>query len=140
MMTDPGKTLVLQIPILLQDILKTWARQAGYFDKAIVPEIQEKKYLDALMELFCMMAKHHEEMDEATFARVFRFFKDTGFTKRLNDEAAISKRYIKLDRTEPDMIKSECSCLTKKDPIELDPNCSLHGSKISGNRSIAESE
>jgi len=143
-MSDSGKTLILQIPIPLQDILKTWARQAGFFDKSVVPEVQEKKYLDALMELFCMFAKYHESLDESTFARVFRFFKDAGFTKRLNEEAAISKRYAKLDHIEPDMIKSEsdktCLCLTKKDFVMLDPNCPLHGSKIPGSRAIAESE
>ena len=106
-MSETTKSFELILPISLQDVLRAWARKAGFFDKSVPLDIQEKKYIDALMGLFCMYAKHHEELDDATFARVFRFFKDAGLTKRLNDEAAISKRYTKLDRIEPDMIKSE---------------------------------
>jgi hypothetical protein len=143
-MSEVAKNLELVLPISLQDVLKAWARKAGFFDKSVPIDIQEKKYLDAIMGLFCMLAKHHEEMDDATFARAFRFFKDTGLTKRLSDEASISKRYAKLDHIEPDMIKSEsdkqCLCSTRKDFVESDQNCPLHGSKIPGSRSITESE
>jgi len=54
-----------------------------------------------------MLAKHHTEMDDATFARAFRFFRDTGFTKRLHGDTEISKRYAKLEGVEPDMVISE---------------------------------
>jgi hypothetical protein len=104
MMADNIK---LTLPISIQDVLKLWARQAGSFDKTVPPEIQEKKYVDALMELFHMFAKHHEEMDDSNFIRSFRFFRDTGFAKRLHADTSLAKRASKLETLEPDMIIKE---------------------------------
>lgn len=101
--------LKLQLPISMQDVIRIWARQAGYFDKSVPLETQEKKYMNALMELFSMFAKHHGELDDSNFIRIFRFFKDSGFTKRLHPDTDIAKRSAKLEVSEPDMIpvKSE---------------------------------
>jgi hypothetical protein len=101
--------LKLQLPISIQDIMKIWARQAGYFDKTVPLEIQEKKYLDSLMALLGMLAKHHNEMDDSNFSRAFRFFRDVGLTKRLHGDTDISKRYAKLEGIEPDMKEPEPS-------------------------------
>jgi hypothetical protein len=93
----------LQLTVTLQEVLKIWSRQVGVFDPSVTSETREKKYTDALMSLFSMFANHHEEMDDSTFARVFRFFRDGGFTKRLNEQAPISIRYPKIGNAEPDM-------------------------------------
>jgi hypothetical protein len=111
-----SEILKLNLPISIQDFLKIWARQAGNFEKTVLPEIQEKKYMDALMELFSMFAKHHVDMDDSNFARTFRFFRDAGFTKRLHNEAEISKRYSKLEGMEPDMITKESEVPKPIDP------------------------
>jgi len=95
----------LQLMVTLQEVFKIWARQAGMFDSSIPLETREKKYMDALMTLFTMFANHHLEMDDSTFARVFRFFRDAGLTKRLNDQAPIYSRYQKIGNIEPDMTK-----------------------------------
>jgi hypothetical protein len=99
-----AEIIKLQLPISIQDVLKIWARQAGNFEKAIPAETQEKKYMDGIMELLQMFAKHHDEMDDSNFARAFRFFRDAGLTKRLHGDTDISKRYAKLEGLEPDMI------------------------------------
>jgi hypothetical protein len=99
-----AEIIKLQLPISIQDILKTWARQTGNFERTVPPETQEKKYMDGIMELLQMFAKHHDEMDDSNFARVFRFFRDAGLTKRLHGDTDISKRYVKLEGLEPDMI------------------------------------
>jgi hypothetical protein len=87
--------------VTLQDIFKKWSHQAGYFDDSVPKETREKIYLDALMAIFSMFARHHTELNDGEFVRAFRFFKDAGFTKRLSLEASISERYGKLERTEP---------------------------------------
>jgi hypothetical protein len=107
--------LKLQLPISVQDILKIWARQAGFFDKAVPPEAQEIKYMGAMMELLGMLAKHHDEMDDSNFIRAFRFFKDAGLTKRLNSDTPIFKRAAKLEGIEPD------ATTTAPAPIITDP-------------------
>ena len=96
------ENLKLQLPISLQDILKIWGRQVGYFDKDVPPETQEIKYMNALMELFSLLAKYHEEIADHDFIRIFRFFKDAGFAKRLHPDTAIAKRAGKLENLEPD--------------------------------------
>jgi hypothetical protein len=97
-----SEILKLQLPISVQDILKIWARQAGFFEKGIPPEAQEIKYINAMMELLGMLAKHHEEMDDSNFIRAFRFFRDAGLTKRLHTDTDIFKRAAKLEGIEPD--------------------------------------
>jgi hypothetical protein len=97
--------ITLQLTVPLQEILKTWSRQVGVFESNVPAEIKEKKYMDSLMALFTMFANHHLEMDDSTFARVFRFFRDAGLTKRLNDQAPIYSRYQKIGNLEPDMNK-----------------------------------
>jgi len=111
--------ILLQLPISIQDVLKMWARQAGNFDKVVPLETQEKKYMDALMELLGMLAKHHDELDDSNFARAFRFFRDAGLTKRLHGDTDISKRYSKLEGLEPDMIVKEPE-MPKSDPIKTE--------------------
>ena len=111
--------ILLQLPISIQDVLKMWARQAGNFDKVVPLETQEKKYMDALMELLGTLAKHHDELDDSNFARAFRFFRDAGLTKRLHGDTDISKRYSKLEGLEPDMIVKEPE-MPKSDPIKTE--------------------
>jgi hypothetical protein len=93
--------LELQIPVTLNDVLKKWSHQAGCFDVAVPKETREKAYLDSLMAVFSMFARHHTELEDGDFVRAFRFFKDAGFTKRLSLETHIAERYGKLERTEP---------------------------------------
>jgi hypothetical protein len=111
--------LKLQLPISIQDVLKIWARQAGTFEKNIPAETQEKKYMDGIMELLQMFAKHHDEMDDSNFARAFRFFRDAGFTKRLHGDTEVSKRYAKLDGIEPDMIPKPEPVVVKSDSTSV---------------------
>lgn len=94
--------LKLTLPVSIQDVIKLWARQAGSFDKAVPPETQEIKYVNALMEVFSMLAKHHEELDDSNFIRAFRFFRDTGFAKRLHGDTTMAKRASKLEGIEPE--------------------------------------
>jgi len=98
------ETLKLTLPIAIQDIIKLWARQAGSFDKTVPPETQEIKYMNAMMEMFGMLAKHHDELDDSNFIRAFRFFRDTGFAKRLHGDTSMAKRASKLEGIEPDML------------------------------------
>ena len=93
--------IILKIPVNLNEILKEWSRQAGCFSKEIPVETREIKYMNALMELFSLFARHHEELTNGDFVRIYRFFKDAGFTKRLSKEANISNRYAKLEHQEP---------------------------------------
>jgi hypothetical protein len=91
----------LQIPVTLNDILKKWSHQAGCFEETVPRETRERAYLDALMALFSMFARHHAELEDGDFVRAFRFFKDAGYTKRLSTETSVAERYGKLERTEP---------------------------------------
>lgn len=100
-----AENLKLTLPISIQEVIKIWARQAGNFEKTVPPEIQEIKYMNALMELLGMLAKHHEEMNDSDFIRCFRFFRDSGFAKRLNADTTLAKRASKLESLEPDMVK-----------------------------------
>ena len=100
---DLPRILDLQIPITLNDILKKWSHQAGCFEKSVTIEVREKKYMEALLALFSLFAKHHEEMSDGDFVRAFRFFKDSGIAKRLSSEAPIAGRYAKLELIEPGM-------------------------------------
>lgn len=100
-----AESLKLTLPISIQEVLKIWARQAGNFEKTVPPEVQEIKYMNAMMELFGMLAKHHEEMNDSDFIRCFRFFRDAGFSKRLSADTSLAKRSSKLETLEPDMIK-----------------------------------
>ena len=93
--------ITLQIPVNLNEIIKEWSRQAGCFTKDIPVETREIKYMNALMELFSLFARHHEELNNGNFVRAYRFFKDAGFTKRLSVEADIANRYAKLEHQEP---------------------------------------
>lgn len=97
----------LSVQVTLVDLLKKWSRQVGYFEKNVLAEIREKKYLDSLLALFGLFAVHHAELSDSDFARNMRFFTDAGLAKRLSPEAPISIRYAKLERIEPDMIKDE---------------------------------
>ena len=107
----------LQIPVTLNDILKKWSHQAGCFDEGVPKETREKSYLNALMGVFSMFARHHTELEDGDFVRAFRFFKDAGFTKRLSLETHIAERYGKLERTEPGFEKKP-EPESKPDPIE----------------------
>lgn len=92
----------LQITLNLNEVLKEWSRQAGYFTKETPAEKREIIYMNALMELFSMFAKHHEELSDGDFIRSYRFFKDAGFTKRLSKETHIFNRFLKLEYQEPE--------------------------------------
>jgi hypothetical protein len=100
--------------VTLNDVLKKWSHQAGCFDGTIPKEIREKSYLDSLMAVFSMVARHHTELEDGEFVRAFRFFKDAGFTKRLSLETSIAERYGKLERTEPGFEKK---CEPKPEPV-----------------------
>jgi len=91
----------LSIPVTLQDILRKWSHQAGCFTGEVLKETREKIYLEALMAVFSMFARHHTELNDGEFVRSFRFFKDAGLTKRLSLESSIAERYGKLERIEP---------------------------------------
>ena len=93
--------ITLSIPVNLNEILKEWSKQAGCFSKDTLTETRQIKYMNALMELFSMFARHHEDLDDGDFIRIFRFFKDAGFTKRLSREANITNRCAKLEHKEP---------------------------------------
>lgn len=92
----------LQITLDLNNVLKEWSRQAGCFTKEVPAEKREIVYMNALMELFSMFAKHHEELNNGDFIRAFRFFKDGGFTKRLSNETHVFNRFLKLENLEPE--------------------------------------
>lgn len=100
-MQDLPKLVELQVPVTLNDVLKKWSHQTGCFDKSVSTEIRERLYTNALMSLFCLFAKYHTELNDGDFVRCFRFFKDSGLTKRLSDEAHVSERYLKLEHQEP---------------------------------------
>jgi len=97
-----AETLEIKTDVPFDGIISQWCRQAGHFDKAISPEHREKKYNEALVGLFCMFSKHHEELDDGVFVRAFRFFSDAGITKRLGEESIACQRYRKLERKEPE--------------------------------------
>jgi len=91
----------LQVPTTLQEVIKTWSRQVGANREGTTPvETREKKYNDALMSLLSLFANHHDEIKDGDFVRAYRFFRDSGLTKRLSNEAPISIRYSKLERIE----------------------------------------
>ena len=92
----------IKTSLSLSDIILQWCRQAGCFDASVPVEAREKKYTEALMGLLSLFAKHQEELDDGSFIRIFRFFKDTGLTKRLSPETLIHKRSIKLEHKEPE--------------------------------------
>lgn len=94
--------ITLQIPVNLSTVIKEWSQQAGCFTKETPKEKREIIYMFALMELFSMFARHHEEFNNGHFVRVYRFFKDAGFTKRLSKETDVYNRYMKLEHQEPD--------------------------------------
>ena len=105
----------------LQDILKKWSHQAGCFTDEVLKETREKIYLESLMAVFSMFARHHTELGDGEFVRAFRFFKDAGFTKRLSLETSVAERYGKLERTEPGFEKKPEPIVAdeKLDPIKI---------------------
>ena len=98
---DLPKLVELSIPMTLADILKKWSHQAGCFPENLPKEIREKAYMDSLLAVFSLLARHHSELSDGEFVRAFRFFKDAGFTKRLSVETSIAERYGKLEQVEP---------------------------------------
>lgn len=110
----------LSIPMTLADILKKWSHQAGCFPETLPKEIREKAYMDSLLAVFSLLARHHMELPDGEFVRAFRFFKDAGFTKRLSVETSIAERYGKLERVEPGYEpKEEKKTAVNEKPIEL---------------------
>lgn len=97
MTEDIPKIIEIQIPITLKEVLKKWSLQVGTFKDETSPEEREKLYMNALMSLFVEFTLSHEKFSDENFVRIFRFFKDMGFSKRVSKEAPVYERYEKLD-------------------------------------------
>ena len=93
----------LQLTTTLEEIIRVWIRQASEtVDKNTIPEVKENKFMNALMELFSLFARHHEDIQDFDFIRIFQFFKDAGFARRLNSDTHIVQRIAKIEKQEQD--------------------------------------
>jgi len=92
-MPDSSSKFSFEIPTSLGDILIQWSRKAS---PTLSEDVNEKKYSEAFMALFGLYAKYHEELSDEDFARIFKFFRESGIAKRLGPEAPIAVRYAKV--------------------------------------------
>jgi len=97
MIEELPKLVELQIPVTLKDVLKKWSHQAGNFEDNVPTESREKLYINALMALFVQFSLSHDNYNDENFVRIFRFFKDAGFLKRVSEQSSIYERYKKLN-------------------------------------------
>lgn len=132
---DLPRLVELSIPMTLADILKKWSHQAGCFPENLPKEIREKAYMDSLLAVFSLLARHHSELQDGEFVRAFRFFKDAGFTKRLSVETTIAERYGKLERAEPGF---EPKAVAIEKPVELVVDPAVESEGTSGKRIIEQ--
>jgi len=100
-MADTPKLVELSLPVALRDVLKKWSHNAGFFKKDVELEKREKLYMSAFTALFLEFSLSHDKYDDENFVRIFRFFKDAGFLKRVSEEASVCERYRALELQVP---------------------------------------
>jgi hypothetical protein len=100
-----SRPLNLKHTISLADVVRAWAETAGYPETPDDRPALTEAYLVSLQQMAELLLQHHKEMDDATFARVFRFLNDLpveleGMEDHPVIQAAID-RFRKFKYTEP---------------------------------------
>ena len=80
----------------LHAIIYQWASQSRFFSKKIPIEDRREKYLKALDELRNMFNRHHKEIKDAHFSRIYRFLRDFLDFEGNDEYDELNKRFEKF--------------------------------------------